>query len=111
MNGNLIGANGQRKKLGKDEGKREIGARRKGDGMAEFETERKKAAEELRERIQTQERELRAKQEKEALEREWELARKRGVGRNIEVVRFKPLQTKTHWSINKVIMFSNYLKS
>eukprot|EP00092_Neocalanus_flemingeri_P028614 GFUD01031071.1.p1 GENE.GFUD01031071.1~~GFUD01031071.1.p1 ORF type:complete len:613 (-),score=234.02 GFUD01031071.1:191-2029(-) len=76
VNGNTTEWN-QRRKLGKDEQKRELGARRKSEGLAEFEGERRKAAEELRQRIATQEKELRAKIVKESLEREWELATRR----------------------------------
>jgi len=67
----------KRRKSIKDEQRRELGARKKSDELAEFEGERRKAAEELKQRIAAQEREWSAKVRREALDREWELASRR----------------------------------
>jgi len=60
-------------------GRRELGARRKSEGVGDIGGERKKApgAEDLKTRMIAQEKDLRARVEKEALEREWELATRR----------------------------------
>ena len=44
----------QRRKSSKDEGKRVFGVGRKSEGLAEFDRERRKAAEELKQRIEAQ---------------------------------------------------------
>jgi len=51
-----------------------FGARRKGEGTAEHEGDKMKASVELKQKIAEQERKIRARIEKETLERDWEMA-------------------------------------
>jgi len=73
---------GRSSQSGKDGGgRRELGARRKSEGLPESEAVRRKADENVRLTAVTQEREMRSRRvEKEALEREWELATRRVSG-------------------------------
>merc|ERR1712192_340590 len=59
LNKNSSGIN-QKSKLSKDEGRRELRARRKSEGATDVGGERKKAAEDLKMRMMAQEKDLRA---------------------------------------------------
>jgi len=79
---------GRSSKSGKDGGgRRELGARRKSEGLPESKGVRRKAAEDVRLRTVTQDREMRSRVEKEALEREWELATQRKESRQFSATR------------------------
>jgi len=73
VNGNSRGLNADKKNT---YGEMEFGfgARRKDEGIAEHEGDKRKASAELKQKIAEQERKIRARIEKETLEKDWEMA-------------------------------------